>query len=395
MVQNPGEVIKASVDARQNNCYHFRDIFTFMKKFFLIFLLGVIFSSSTVFAQAGQYSEKFYRAEVVKILSEGEKQFAGYGQKYQSVELEISEGERSGEKLTVEYGGEFSLTDQQKVLEGDDVVVSEKNLNGSIEYSIVDKYRLPALIWIFVGFLLLSLIFSRWKGFGSLIGLILSIFILIKFIVPSIAAGNNPVWVSLLGTLMIAVPALYLAHGFNKRTSIALLGTILTIFLATLLALIAVDFAHVFGTGSEDAMFLQFGPLENINLKGLLLGGIIIGTLGVLDDITTAQSAVVDELKKANPKLKFKELYRQASSVGREHIASLINTLVLAYAGASLPLFLLFTLDNNQPFWLILNNEFIAEEIVRTLVGSMALVLAVPITTVLAAYFIAKPKKNS
>lgn len=369
-----------------------------MKKFFLIFLLGFVVFSSTVFAQVEQYSEKFYRAEVVKILEDGEKQFAGYGQKYQMVEVEVSKGERKGEKLTIEYGGEFSLNDAQKVIVGDDIVIVERIFGDSddnVEYSIVDKYRLPALIWIFVGFLVLSLIFSRWKGFGSLVGLVVSIFVLIKFIVPGIAAGNNPVWVSLFGTLMIAVPALYLAHGFNKRTSIALLGTVLTIFLATFLALIAVNFAHVFGTGSEDAMFLQFGPLENINLKGLLLGGIIIGTLGVLDDITTAQSAVVDELKKANSKLKFKELYKQASSVGREHIASLINTLVLAYAGASLPLFLLFTLDNNQPFWLILNNEFIAEEIVRTLVGSMALVLAVPITTVLAAYFIANRGKKS
>lgn len=366
-----------------------------MKKFFLIILLGFIFSGSTVFAQTDQYSEQFYRAKVVKILEEGQKMFAGYGQEYQLVDVEISKGERKGEKLTIEYGGEFSLNDAQKVRAGDDIVIVGRVFFDRVEYSIVDKYRLPALIWIFVGFLILSLVFSGWKGFGSLVGLVVSIFVLIKFIVPGIAAGDDPVWISLLGALMIAVPALYLAHGFNKRTSIALFGTILTIFLATFLALIAVNFAHVFGTGSEDAMFLQFGPLEKINLKGLLLGGIIIGTLGVLDDITTAQSAVVDELKKANPRLKFKELYSQASSVGREHIASLVNTLVLAYAGASLPLFLLFTLDNNQPFWLILNNEFIAEEIVRTLVGSTALVLAVPITTVLAAYFIGRPKNSN
>lgn len=367
-------------------------------------MVVVLLSGLTVHAQTSQFSEKFYRAEVVKILEEGEKQFAGYGQKYQLVEVEILNGGKEGLKIEIEYGGEFSLTDEQTVKSGDDIIVVERTYSevggvvsggteGSVEYGIVDKYRLPALAWVFAIFLVLSLVFSRWKGFGSLVGLAVSILILIKFIVPGIAAGNNPVAVSLLGTLMIAVPALYLGHGFNRRISIALLATILTILLATGMALLAVGMAHIFGTGSEEAMFLKFGPLENINLKGLLLGGIIIGTLGVLDDITTAQAAVVDELKKANPGLKFKELYKQASSVGREHIASLINTLVLAYAGASLPMFLLFTLDGNQPLWLILNNEFIAEEIVRTLVGSTALVLAVPITTVLAAYFIGKKSR--
>jgi uncharacterized membrane protein len=134
-------------------------------------------------------------------------------------------------------------------------------------------------------------------------------------------------------------------------------------------------------------MFLQFGQLQQVNLRGLLLGGIIIGCLGVLDDITTAQTAAIDEIGKANPKMTFKELHRAGISVGREHIASLINTLALAYVGASLPLLLLFTVQEESPFWVVLNSEFLAEEIIRTLVGSSTLLFAVPITTWLAAYF--------
>ncbi len=155
------------------------------------------------------------------------------------------------------------------------------------------------------------------------------------------------------------------------------------------MAVAAVSFTHLFGMGSEESLFI-LGDLPGISLKGLLLGGIMLGLLGVLDDITTAQSAVVDELKQANQSLSFSELYRRGLSVGREHIASLINTLFLAYAGASLPLFLLFSLNQGQELWMIFNNEMIAEEIVRTLVGSTGLILAVPITTALAAYVFQK-----
>ena len=147
----------------------------------------------------------------------------------------------------------------------------------------------------------------------------------------------------------------------------------------------AVRLASIFGMGTEESVLLQFGPLENIDLRGLLLGGIVIGALGVLDDITTAQTAVVDELRRANPRMTFRQLYAAGISVGREHIASLINTLALAYVGASLPLLMLFTINDAMPLWVTLNSEFIAEEIVRTLVGSSALLIAVPISTWCAA----------
>ena len=141
----------------------------------------------------------------------------------------------------------------------------------------------------------------------------------------------------------------------------------------------------LFGMGTEESIFIQSGVLQEVNLRGLLLGGIIIGALGVLDDITTAQTAAIDELSKANHKLGFAELYKAGTSIGREHIASLINTLALAYVGASLPILLLVSLNEDMPWWVMVNSEFIAEEIVRTLVGSSTLLLAVPISTWLAA----------
>jgi hypothetical protein len=184
-----------------------------------------------------------------------------------------------------------------------------------------------------------------------------------------------------------------LMHPFpnaNHRTSIALASTLLALGFSVGLAAAFVRLASLFGTGSEAAFYLQYGGYQMLNLRGLLLGGIIVGTLGVLDDITTAQVATVEEISIADPRLSFAELYRRGLSVGREHIASLVNTLALAYAGASLPLFLIFSINKVQPIWVILNGEPVAEEFVRTLVGSSGLIIAVPISTWLAAYFFSR-----
>lgn len=213
----------------------------------------------------------------------------------------------------------------------------------------------------------------------------MSIGVLLVFVIPSIIAGANPLLISLIGSALIACTALYLAHGFNRRTTLALLSTILTLVLSIVLAVVFVHLGKLFGMGSEEARFIQTGLSQAIDLRGLLLGGIIIGALGVLDDITTAQTAAIDELSKANHTLGFSELFASGTSIGREHIASLINTLALAYIGASLPMFVLFFVNDETPWWVILNSEFVAEEVVRTLVGSATLLLAVPISTYIAA----------
>jgi uncharacterized membrane protein len=177
--------------------------------------------------------------------------------------------------------------------------------------------------------------------------------------------------------------ALYLAHGFNARTTTAMLGTLASLAITGLLAVVFVEATKFTGFGSEEAVFLQISA-QQVNLQGLLLGGIIIGTLGVLDDVTVTQASSVWELHAANPNLGTTGLYRAALRIGRDHIASTVNTLVLAYVGASLPLLLLFTLSN-RPLGDVLTSEVMAEEIVRTLVGSIGLVASVPITTALAS----------
>lgn len=336
--------------------------------------------------------EEFFKAKVKKVIEEGPINEDYEAHYFQTLLLEFIDGSEEGREEIVTTTGLYPKASPGQLLKvGDTVVVSKMiNYEGENIYRLVDRYRLKALIWIALFFVALSIWLGKLRGASSLVGLAFSILVLALYIVPQILDGKNPFLIILAGSTVIASVSIYLAHGFRKQTSIALLATIITLGIAIGLSVIFVFFSKLFGFGSEDAYFV-IAARESINLRGLLIGGIIIGTLGVLDDITTAQTAVVAELKKANRSLSRFELYKRGLAVGHEHIAALINTLVLAYAGASLPIFLLFTLNEYQPIWTIFNSEFVAEEIIRTLVGSSALILAVPISTFLAAYFLSKP----
>ena len=362
-----------------------------MKKILLSIIILILLSPFS-FADDNQLnipSDEFYKANVVKILEE--KEVDGYdGEKdlYQKVAIEITSGEEDGKKLLIEHGKGFHIQDSQIVKEGETVsIVKSYGIESEPHYYIGEKYRLNSVFYIFLFFLAAVYLVARKKGLFAVLGLFFSVLILIKWVIPQIAAGHNALLISFIGAIVIAFVSIYLSHGFRKRTTIALISTIFTVFIALVLATIFVSMTNLFGIGSEDAFVLQIANIPNLNLKGLLLGGIIIGALGILDDVTTAQAAVVEEIHKANLSLSFKELYKRAYSVGEEHIASMINTLALAYIGASFPMFLLFHLNKTQPLWVILNSESMVEEIVRTLVGSSALLLAVPISTFLAAYY--------
>jgi len=254
------------------------------------------------------------------------------------------------------------------------------------QYQIIDKYRLNELIYIGLLFLALVLLLSRWKGVGSFLGMVLSLLVIVKFIVPQILAGMDPLFISIVGAIFILITSIYLAHGFSRQTTVAVVATSLTLIVTGFLSVVFVNITNLSGLASEDALSLQFGPTVSINFRGL-----IIGFLGVLDDITTGLAATVFTLKKVNPRMKLEELIKSSLNIGREHISSLVNTLVLAYAGASLPLFLFIVLNpQSYPLWFIVNSEFIAEEIVRTLVGSIGLLCAVPVTAVIAAWVVKK-----
>jgi uncharacterized membrane protein len=203
------------------------------------------------------------------------------------------------------------------------------------------------------------------------------------YIIPEILSGRDPLLVSITGAFGLLAVTLYLVYGWTLKTHAAVIGTFIALLITGLLANYFVDLTRLTGFGSEEALFLLQVPDLQINLRGLVLGGMLIGALGVLDDLVITQASVVFELHEADPGLKFRWLYRRAMRVGQDHVAATVNTLVLAYAGAALPTLLLFA-QSGESYLDLLNLEFVTEEIVRTLVGSLGLFTAVPITTALA-----------
>lgn len=284
---------------------------------------------------------------------------------------------------------EFALMPSTPVLDvGDGVVLNyTPNAPATFQYQYADRDRSTLLVWLTVGFAAAVIGLGRIRGLAALGGLAISVVILLAFIVPAIRGGSSPVLVATFGASAIALVSLYLAHGFNPLTHVALLGTTAALGITILLSAVTTAAAEFSGFASEESLYLTL--IEGIDVRGLLLAGIVLGALGALDDVTVTQASTVWEIRRANADLGTAELFAAGLRVGRDHIASTVNTLLLAYAGASIPLLVLFSVAS-QPIGVIANSEVVATEIVRTLVGSIGLVAAVPITTGLAARTVVK-----
>ncbi len=302
------------------------------------------------------------------------------------VEARLDEGPKEGQ--TISFSSQ-EAPQARAMQEGDAIYVAHSpNDPDPTRYLFLDYQRGVPLLVLGIIFAVVVIGLSRLSGVAALAGLAVSLVVLVRFVLPAILEGSSPIAVAIVGSATIMFAALYLTHGVNVRTSTAVLGTLFSLLLTGLLAGYFVDLARLTGFGSEEALFLQISA-EQVNLEGLILGGVIIGTLGVLDDVTITQASAVWEIHLANPALGARQLYRSAVRIGRDHIASTVNTLVLAYAGASLPLLILFTLADFS-VGDTLTSEVVAQEVVRTLVGSIGLVASVPITTGLAALVVSR-----
>ncbi len=326
-------------------------------------------------------------AIVVEVLEEGKQIEQDQEIQYQRLKLSFGDNQETLELLHEQ--APFSKWTEYQV--GEEVVLIQQPDNSWI---ITDFVRRPALIQLGVLFAILVVAIGRWWGVRSLISLAVSFVIIFGAILPAIMSGMNPLVVTLLGSALIIPTTFYLAHGRNHKTHVAIIGTLISLVLSGLLAVTFVNHAHLTGFASEEAAFISVETQDAIDIRGLLLAGIIISLLGTLDDITVSQASFVQQLKESNPKIPFKELFARAMKVGQDHISSLVNTLVLVYAGASLPLLLLF-LDSDVATLQVFNMEIIADEVVRTLVGSIGIVLAAPITTLIATLVFDKVKPDS
>lgn len=279
---------------------------------------------------------------------------------------------------------EFSEGEGQPVFEvGDAVFINVTSFeDGSVSYQYADRDRRALVGWVVLLFALAVVVLARMRGLFALFGLTASVVVLLLFIVPAIVAGRDAVLVALVGGGAIALISLYVTHGPNPLTHVAAIGAFGALGITVALSWIVLLLARFSGLAGEEAFYLTAVP--GIDLSGLLLAGIVLGTIGALDDVTVTQASTVWELRSANEQLGSAELFAAGLRVGRDHIASTVNTLLLAYAGAALPLLILFSLSG-MSLGFVVSSEDVALEIVRTLVGSIGLVAAVPLTTFLAA----------
>lgn len=251
-------------------------------------------------------------------------------------------------------------------------------------YSFNDFERGTPLLLLAAAFGLLVVVAARWKGLRALIGLSISLLVVIGFIIPAILGGQPPVAVALVGALAVMLVTIPVAHGVSPRSVAAILGTTVALIVTLLLVMLMASLAHLTGFSSEEASYLRAFATD-LSLRDLLIAGVVIATLGVLDDLTVSQASTVMALRAANPRLGRRELFRRGMAVGHDHVAATVNTLVLAYAGAALPVLLVFGLADAS-FTSAVTSEAVAVEVVATLVGSIGLVLAAPLTTAIAAY---------
>lgn len=347
----------------------------------VVLLCALISIPSMLHAQS---AEEVLHARVVEVVSERQVQDEIAGDYVvQELKAEIQDTVRKGEIV--------SLTNDFAVLKkGDPFFVHySPAMDGmSASYTVIERDRRPVLLGFLILFVVVILFFGKKQGVRSLLSLAGSLFMLAYVLIPSLLKGINPMLASTVIATFILCIAIYFTHGFKKESTVAFLGTVSAVIITGILSVIAVKLAYFTGLGSEDAWYLSIDQKLPLNFKGLLLGGIMIGVLGVLDDIAVTQASVVRELYSSAAHLTKAQIYKKALRVGQEHVGALVNTLALAYTGASLPLLMLISTPSAYPFAVTVSKELFAVEIVRTIVGSIGLVLTVPITTLLAVYML-------
>ncbi len=323
--------------------------------------------------------------QVVEVLEEGVVELGeNVTQPSQRLVVRIESGSLAGQEIVVEEGTTNVVGENRLFQPGDRVFVERAVGPEQDHLYISDVMRFAPLLTVFALFAALVVLVGRWKGLRSLIGSLLSLAVIFGFILPRIVAGQNPVGVSIIGSVALLSVSTYLTYGANRKAHAAVAGMVVSLALTGGLAWLFVGWSRLTGLGMEESAFLVMEFGSGIDLRGLVLGGIIIGSLGVLDDVCVGQASAVFELINANPELTWLDLFRRSLNIGTDHIAAMVNTLLLAYVGGAMPLMLAFTIYQ-EPLVRRLNREPIAEEIVRTLVGSIGLVLAVPITGLVAS----------
>ena len=361
--------------------------------FFLTVCISLgVFSFSTPVFSANVVTDdiSIVKARVVSVETLPETTLAGFDTKTdsQNITVEIIDGPDKGLQTTF-------TNDYIQLKEGDIFYLNHTTnpLDGTDYHSVQDPYRLPLLAVFALVFVGLVIWIGGKQGIRALVALAGSFAAIFYILIPSVLAGYSPVAVAIFVASLIIILGSYITHGFNRTTTTAVLGMIITIVVTGGLAFVAMNLGKFTGYANEDAVYLYMNSRGSIDMLGLLTAGIIIGLLGVLYDTAIAQAIIVEELHHIAPHVPRKEIFSRSMRVGREHIGATVDTLALAYAGASLPLLLLFAMPPVH-VGLTANKEIFASEIMRILIGSIGLIITVPITTFIAVRMLVRPAKN-
>lgn len=371
-----------------------------MKKIFILPILIIIFISPLFcLAQDSSNQDTIFKAEVIEIIAEEKNNLPNGSQNTsQHLKLKGLEGEFKNKEIDFNGLGDLEVINNKTYQKGDKVLVAASYMaeGGEPQFYIVDYVRYNQLWVLAIVFLVALILVGSWKGFRSLISLILTFVIIIKFIIPQILSGVNPLFITVLGSFIILLAIVYITEGFHAHSHLSVVSIFISLLLTTVFSLFFVKLTKLTGASSEEVLFLFNISSATINLQGLLLAGVVIGALGVLDDVVISQVVATEEIYTVNPNLSLRQLFKKSYRIGTSHIASMTNTLFLAYAGVSLPLLILFVSGQSSfgNWTQALNTELIATEIVRALAGSIGLILSVPIATLISSWWFTKKNKD-
>lgn len=346
--------------------------------FINIFLIQNVLANEVLVDYQGTF-----KAKVLNIISEREENIGLSDDTktvYKTLEIKVLDGKNKDKILQIE-------SDLPGLKKNQKIYVNHNIHGGNDYYNVTNIDRVNQLIFFIILFILVIIIFSGYQGVRSVLSLIFSFVVIIYVLMPMILRGYNPIFTSSIIASLILFFAIFFTHGFNKESSVAYGGTMISVLLTSILAVIAVKVNHLSGFTGDESTYLNMNTSGVLDFSGLLLAGIIVGVLGVLDDIAITQAAIVTEIYSTDKNLPRMVVYKKAMRIGREHVSALVNTLILAYVGTSLPLMLLIkSYDYNINT--VLNMEIISTEIIRAIIGSIGLILTVPIVTLLAVFYL-------
>lgn len=364
----------------------------------LLLSMALVFSGTlTAHAQVpgqmetAQSAVTVLKAHVLRVIRTETKEIPGTDNVglYQTLSARLLSGTDTGKTVTVE-------NDYLALEAGDTfyLIHTTNTLDGIDAYTVLEPDRLPALGIMLAVFIIIVILIGGWTGLRGLLALAASILLVFYALLPGIAAGYDPVVVASLVAGLIVIFGSYLTHGVNRTTSAAVLGLIATVVVTALIAKFAISFTYLSGFSEESTVALSFASRGSIDFIGLLLGAMLIGALGILYDAAIGQAIAVEELLRAAPQASRRYIFTRAMRMGREHIGALVNTLAIAYVGVALPLLLLFQSYGAESFLQTINHEMFATEIVRAIVGSLGIVLAVPLSTLAALILLTHSPKS-